>query len=468
MKSLKIMFLLVAAVAMSAVVSCTKDYSKPEAVGSSENVEMRFSAPQNVGGMLHFASQSDFWDYVSNLRILEQDASIVLSAYAHLGIETNTESISSEAEAKQYVRNYTQHPVCLKYERDAQNFVSARQIEEDEINARLAEGDDHVPTLIPDPYLKSALNADYSVRIGSRILKFYDNGGVLIILDGDPATFEATKQLPFESLSSSGQVLVTSRAQIGWDKFYDIGTDGKIGDEKPYEVPHVSVPENVLACDIPSSSIIVTPLANGMVRLEIASAGYDVYEWVFGNGFVAQGNPIMVNCQNLGSAAPTVTLSLYMLSPGAPTGRILRCRGTATFQCGCGQWKRREQELVRTINGQTWRIRAAIWVEPGQAGCSMNYLRRRFGIWMPWTNRGVKTDLMGIYKRELPNRSCINVNANQMTALGNGTFPTTISAIQTDVPTVFRVPNLLNSGHVMNVQGTWWGFGITVPRLVLN
>jgi len=99
----------------------------------------------------------------------------------------------------------------------------------------------------------------------------------------------------------------------------------------------------------------------------------------------------------------------------------------------------------------------------------MSYKRKRLGIWLPASNKGVCTDLSGTYKREMTNKSCVDVPGNGIKCLGNGTYPTSISVRIPDVDKIFRESNKLSSGHRVNVKGTWFGFGVNgVPRLILD
>lgn len=419
--------------------------------------------------MLHFDSYQAFEAYVQTMAELEADTNEIRNAYAELGISPDTDSLSSEEEARDYIHSFTFNPVCKIYEDRVPGFVSARSKEEAAIKLGMLEGEDEFDSLLDDPYLKSALNEYDAVHIGTRIFKFFEDGGLAIILEDDWGLFDGIKHLTsFDSVPSSAKLIATNTLKENWQSYYHFNTDGSIGAEKSYQVPGVVAQGTVLACDIPASSFQVTQLANGQVRVELPNSGYDIHEWTLPDGTILQGNPLMLNCSDLGGNSATLRLDVYTLAPWVPAGRIRRCTGWITVDCSCGEWRRREDQLIRTIQGQTWRIRAAIWVRQGEAGCSMNYLRRRFGLWLPANNQRVCTDIRGTFKRELADLSCQNVIANRTRCLGAGTFPTTISAVQPDIPRVFREPNMMNSGHVMTVQGVTWGFGITVPRLVLN
>ena len=159
------------------------------------------------------------------------------------------------------------------------------------------------------------------------------------------------------------------------------------------------------------------------------------------------------------------------MCPECPSGKRRICRGTVAFFCNCGEKRTRNDELIRTVNGETWRIQASIWVKSKEVGCEMSYKRKRFGIWLPSSNNGVRTQLFGTYKRELADKSCLDVTvpSSAFTALGNGTFPTSISVKLPDIDKIFREPGKLSSEHRVNVKGTWFGFGVNgVPRLILD
>ena len=243
---------------------------------------------------------------------------------------------------------------------------------------------------------------------------------------------------------------------------------GGIGTEKAYALGEVQTQEVGLACEIKPASFRITYLANGQVRLELPNSTYDILEWTLPNGTRVQGNPIVISCGGLLEYPGPIRLDVYSIDASLPNGRRLRCTGRITVTCACGKVARTERELIRTVQGQTWRLRVAIWVQPGEAGSSMNYLRRRSGLWVPSHSGGVCTDIAGRYIRERPDQSCGPVAAFANRCLGGGTFPTTIFARQPDISRIFNEPGSMNSGHLITTQGEQWGFGITVPRLILN
>ncbi|HMT53922.1 MAG TPA: hypothetical protein PKD16_14120 [Saprospiraceae bacterium] len=436
------------------ILSCSKDESQNTILNTG--LQTRTSTPSIINGMLSFSTYQDFENFVTNLKNQEQDSTTVRNAFTTLGIDLNAEPTT----------NITDYPVCRLKENEISGFTSARRIEEDAINANLNAGGDAF-SIIDDVYLKTVLNGDKSVHIGTRIFKFYDNSGVAIVLNNDWTKYNAIKNHSYDALRQTGNLIVTNDTQESWDKFYNIGSDGKVSTEKTYVTPTPTNPESPLACDF-SDALVVTNLSGGKIRVELPSQIYDIYEWTFSDGSKASGNPLIIDCNQKSNG--TVTLDVWALDTSVPAGKRRICRGTVAFFCNCGEKKSINKEIIRTVNGQTWRIQASMWVKSKEVGCEMSYKKKGlFGIWLPASNKGVCTDLNGTYKRELANKSCIDVSGNGIKCLGNGTFPTSISVKISDVDKIFREPSKLSSGHRVNVKGTWFGFGINgVPRLILD
>lgn len=432
------------------ILSCSKDESQNAIL--QHGLETRTSTPSIINGMLSFSTYQDFENFVTNLKNLEQDSTTVRNAFATLGIDLNAEPTT----------NITDYPVCRLTENGISGFTSARRIEEDVINADLNAGGDAF-SIIDDVYLKTALNADMSVHIGTRIFKYFDNGGLAIVHNNNWTIYNNIKNVNYSDLKSSEHISVSNQDISEWGDLYNYDANGKISNEKQVAIlnGNQNVSESPLVCLIDSNAIKFTVLSNGQMRIELVNGNWDTYTWTFSNNTqTLTGNPIIVPCDGNGR----VFLSVYKKD-----GPVYYCQGAKSFFCNCGEKRTRNDELIRTVNGETWRIQASIWVRSGQVGCSMSYRRKRFGIWVPASNRGVCTDLSGTYKRELTNKSCIDVSANGIKCLGNGTFPTSISFTIPDIDKIFREPNKLTSGHRVNVKGTWFGFGVNgVPRLILD
>ncbi len=432
------------------ILSCSREENQNGNL--QQGLQTRTSTPSIINGMLSFLTYQDFQDFVENLKNQEQDSTTVRNAFTALGIDLNVEQTT----------NITDYPICRLTENGISGFTSARRIEEDAINADLNAGGDAF-SIIEDAYLKTALNADMSVHIGTRIFKFFDNGGLAIVHNNNWTIYNNIKNVNYSDLKSSEHIFVSNHDVSEWGDLYNYDANGKISNEKQVTTLNgdINVSESHLVCLLDSNAIKITVIGNGQMRIELVNGNWDTYTWTFSNSTqTLTGNPIIVPCDGNGR----VFLSVYKKD-----GPVYYCQGAKSFFCNCGEKRSRSRELIRTVNGETWRIQALIWVSSGQVGCSMSYRRRRFGIWVPASNRGVCTDLSGTYKRELANKSCIDVSANGIECLGNGTFPTSISVTIPDIDKIFREPNKLTSGHRVNVRGTWFGFGINgVPRLILD
>jgi hypothetical protein len=132
-----------------------------------------------MNGMLHFNTYADFEGYIENLEELENDTNQVITAYTQLGVDLTEE----------FLPNLTDYPVALRIEQQITGFTSTRKAEETVINNALNSGNDTIFTIISDPFLKSALNTDYAVHIGTRIFKFFKDDQLAIISNNDWNTY---------------------------------------------------------------------------------------------------------------------------------------------------------------------------------------------------------------------------------------------------------------------------------------
>ena len=188
------------------MISCTKE-SQEELVFDQALDQRSITLPTVINDMLHFDSYADFEEFVSDLTLEEQDTNAVKTAYATLGINLAADSIP----------NLTDHPICLITEQNISGFNSARKVEETVINNALYNGED-VFSLIEDPYLKSALNEDYSVHVGTRIFTYFDNGGIIIVMDNDWNTYNSIFSKTFDEIHSQSKVFVSSQSKSNWKR----------------------------------------------------------------------------------------------------------------------------------------------------------------------------------------------------------------------------------------------------------
>jgi hypothetical protein len=477
--------------------------------------------PTTTNGMLNFSSFDDFNDFIKSLKDQESDAQQVNVAYASLGINTTAESII----------NLTDNPICLITEMAINGFSSARKVEETSINTALNQGLD-VNSVIIDPYWKTALNADNAVHIGKRIYKYYPNGGIAMVLNNDWALYESIRLSSYESLHQTFNLIVTSEDSYKSNEFFNLNSDGSILSEKPIFSPNticnvtnegklnvqnisevesttgnvtyqwkysdnsisnglnpdksigkneqltlivnngirqVSLAANkVLECDV--STFTITYLNNNKIRFECPGwtptiGTYDL-KWVFSNGTSNSNiNPVTKTFTDNG------TVTCQWLFKGTTT---VACTATKTFVIKCGEKKFVEPSFIFNNvggSGQKWKLDCKLWVSNGQIGCKVKYLRKYTVGWLPAFNQGACSDLAGIYKREVntpTGKICNDISATGSKCLGSGTYPTTVEFLINDPTAVFSSPGLLNSGHMILVNGTWVGPGTGLtPRLVL-
>lgn len=216
--------------------------------------------PTVTHGMLHFDSFGKLADFTASLENKEADTTQVKNAYAALGINVNAETIP----------NLTDHPVCLTTEMAIGGYTSARKSEETVINAALDQGDDNINSVVIGPYWKTALNADRAVHIGKRIYKYYDNGGIAIVLNDDWTLYDAIKSQTFESLRESYNLIVTSDTRNDWDKYFTFNSDESINAEKKIFLPRFT-----------SAQASDGKLAIDNISLVETTAGTATFTWLY-------------------------------------------------------------------------------------------------------------------------------------------------------------------------------------------
>jgi hypothetical protein len=517
-------FVFVLLVSLFGFFGCTKDIEKesinPFNVNSFERKE---SNPTVTNGMLHFNSFSDLEALIQSLQDKESDSILIREAYIELGVDVNAE----------YLPNLTDYPICLLKEISIGGYTSARKVEELVINDALNNGDDNVNSIVMFPFWKKVLNANYSVHVGNRIYKYYDNGGVAIVLNDDWSLYESIKMLPYDSLRESFNLIVTSDAREGWENYFNLDLEGVIQSHKmvfiprfvtsltaegKYEIINVSLletknggntfkwiyadnsvsfgnspnkaiglteaiqlfidngdgmqesyngMESLLVCS--TEGFTITYLSNNQIKFELPgfipgspTNNYTI-KWVFSDGSTSSINPVIKTFTTNGTA----TCKLFDISDGT-----LACQFTKPYIVKCGDKKTISQTFIFTQSNQKWKLDGSIWVQTGQVGCKVKYLRWQGAIlgWLPANNQGSCADLEGKYVREVynPNKDCIDVTAYGSHCLGNGTYPTTVSHTISEVPSVFVKPGELSAGLGIKVNGTWRGWGYAgKPRLVL-
>lgn len=513
---------------LTGIVSCRKELETESKTTGKTAIQDRSeeSNPTVTHGMLHFDTHGKLKEFIQALKSKEADSVQVKNAYTALGVNVNAE----------FLPNLTDHPVCLLKEQAIGGYTSARKAEEIIINAALNSGNDNINSIVSLPHWKTALNADNAVHIGRRIYKYYDNGGIAIVLNDDWDTYEKIRTKSFEEADQTHNLLVTSEDRVNWDKYFVLDGNGEIISDKEIYLPLLTT----------------LPLANGKKWVINASlvevpSGDPVYKWIYKDGSYSFGlNPdreingnesVKVKIDKGGGTIisgpesdewtcaigdfevtplsdgsirfflsgfdPSKATIRWILSDGststtnpfiktnAPASGTATCQllyiGTNTVACQfskpytivkCGEYRTHKEQHVfeqRDGNGnnnQRWKLDGEIWVQAGEVGCSVKYLRWRGAIlkWQPANNDASTARISGIYVREVnnPNKNCLDIIASGRNDLGSGTWPTTISFTIPEVPKVFRKPGALNATLGIRVHGVFNGWGFAgKPVLVL-
>lgn len=274
-------------------------------------------------------------------------------------------------------------------------------------------------------------------------------------------------------------LLPTFRSSLDYHRLYNIGTDGKITTEKEYVPPTPENPESPVYCGF-SEQIVVTNLGNGQIRFELPQQSpqpNEFYLWYFSNGMQGANNSLIVDCKTLGGNG-SVTLEAWVWDSSVPSGKRLRCRGTVQYFCSCGEKKekpKREEWTNAGGSGKRIRIDAAIWVKDGEIGCRSRHFGKNFlGIWVPlnliFNTTGIFANITGSFIREEASNNCVTIiqpfKEKQHPGGNNASWQNIIPQPGKN----FVDPGKLSSGHRIRLKtgGTFFGFGVDRPRLVLD
>ena len=433
--------------------SCKKDIGlDPDNPFNAAAHDRTEGDPTVTHSMLHFDSFADLSAFTQSLQDKEADTTQVRSAYTTLGINVNDETIP----------NLTDYPVCLLKEQAIGGYISARKAEEMVINTALDNGDDNIHSVVIFPYWKTALNADRAVHVGNRIYKYYENGGIAIVLNNDWTLYNTVKSQTFESLRESFNLIVTSDAREDWDHYFTFNTDESMNAEKKISIPRFT-----------SAQGNDGKFTIGNISLVESTAGPATFKWVYSDNTSSTGqnpdrtmnpNEILKVIVDNGSG-PNDTLNVmsplvcsvndftitYLSNgqirfelpgyiPGAPGNtynlkwvfsdnttstanpvvKTFTSNGTATcqflfknsgevacqsiksFVIKCGDKKDHPSTFIFDLGSQRWKLDGSIWVQNAQVGCKVKYLRWRGVIlgWKPAHNQAACANLTGTYIRE--------------------------------------------------------------------
>jgi hypothetical protein len=381
------------------------------------------------------------WTFIEHIRQLESDTLHRNHAFHLLGLTS-----------KLLEGNHTDHPIWLKLELES-GHISKRRMEENYIIDQLDSGNDTINSMVSNPHWKSVLNSYGALKIGRRIYRFFDNGGVVIFANKDISAYDAAKNLQFAEISEGFNVRKTSGDAQEWANYHNVSISGETLSEKYIKELRVAQ---------------VQTYPNGTIKMENVSFWESVqvdYEWEYANGTISTGiSPIRdfvinesyqlkaVDTQNEikiinGSAAacqinnfsiihlggnkfsfscspfipgftpkwvfgdrtsqtgsafaehqylnfpPNTTINVTiqaLANGGSVVCSFTRAIIFGAIDCGIEKTKK----MSKTFNdvdgtGQKWRIDASVWAINGSVGCSTKTLKRSGFIIHVWNARAV-------------------------------------------------------------------------------
>jgi len=101
---------------------------------------------------------------------------------------------------------------------------------------------------------------------------------VAIVLNNDWTLYDAIKSQSFESLRDSFNLIVTSDAREGWDKYFTFNTDESINTEKKISVPRFT-----------SAQGSDSKFTIGNISLVESTAGSATFKWVYSDNTSSTG-----------------------------------------------------------------------------------------------------------------------------------------------------------------------------------
>ncbi|MFN0214620.1 MAG: PKD domain-containing protein [Saprospiraceae bacterium] len=453
---MKTFFILSTALFLAAAIVLFEFCSKEKTFSNNDNISYSASnrdieIPTVADSILTFNSFEHLWGFVDYLRSQEADSALVNSAFVQLGIDPNAVE-----------GNNTDHPICLNFEH-GKGYLSVRALEENYINSELNAGNDTINSIVANPYWKTVLNKYGSVRVGSRVYRFFDEGGVVIIANNDISIYNAIKYLPFEQITDSYNLRKSSVDAQEWSKYHNVSSAGqtvstiqikdvKIAQVNPnnnaiqisncsfYESngvsyewvyangltstgvnPNKTFVENealqlkvhhengsietsnivVQICQITNFSVV--HLGSSKFNFSLTPFGGFTFKWLFGDGGSALGSSVTHQY----SLPPGTTVSVTVQ---ALAGNSIVCSFTKTIvlnpqTCGITKEKSGSKTFDNVDNtGKKWRIDGKVWVLNGSVGSSTKTLKRSGFIiyfWNATKVQSISAGLRGYYWRDI-------------------------------------------------------------------
>ena len=459
--------------------------------------------------MLHFSTFKDAEDFTKSLQTQETDIQNVKNAYHQLGVDT----------AAEFFPNLTDHPVCLLHDQSL-SFVSKRKAEEQVINAALDNGDDNIFSIVSNPYWKTILNVESAVHIGNRIYRFFDNGGIVIVLNNDWTRYNTIKNQQFDAIVSDFNVVVTSRASESWADCFVLDVNSNVLQEKAISIPRFQY----VKIDVDKFSL------KNLSQIESLS-GSNTYLWKYSDGstftglepkreFVVNENlsvkistgyipdfedpvpQVLIPCPDAFTVTKLTNNKFRFELPGFipcsgdlklrwsfsdgfvsgwnlnPFERIFTSNATVTCEywtcvnvhavcfrtkpiiVKCGDPKETFRQLTSSNwggSGKAIRIDATLWVKNNEIGAKSNHFAKKLGIW--WKLNLVYNSQGGcvdVAGSYLHGSECISKSKTQEKCLQPGASNGSITLTIPDQGLNFADPGKLSSGHRLRFLPGTW------------
>lgn len=243
-----------------ALFSCNKNEIDTLGDSTIKDINLR-NNPKGVNGLLSLNSHSEYYEIIKVLKQSESTQAKRNALYSDLGIDRSDEL------------NDTDHPACMKFELE-NNYVSLRSYEEDTLFDELDGGNENLNGIISDPYFKTIINADRSVKVGNRIYKSFDSQLTAIIANNDFSTYNSIKQLNQSDVRNGFNVRLLGTTTHSLDKYFNRSVNNKIIDDKAIK--------DILVNQIYNSETDVTLLNNSFVEYQDKTK--PIFTWIYPDG----------------------------------------------------------------------------------------------------------------------------------------------------------------------------------------
>jgi hypothetical protein len=248
--------------------SCQKDTLFQQELKKNRGEQALISASpiQNTRvteGLLEVPSMEELGALLDYLQTQQQSEEAKNTAYDYLGISSETREEGGA---------FTRNPVCKAFEQE-KGYISARTKEED---ANFAEAiatnfETERSLIVVNPYFKTLLNEFNAVKVGNRILKFYDEEDAFVVVaNNDFHAYNRIKDLRINDITDSENVRIYGKESM--EEIYQ--TDG----------------EHKIVQPINDFRLQTTMLEDGTMTLqntsciEYADGSTPEYRWAFADG----------------------------------------------------------------------------------------------------------------------------------------------------------------------------------------